>query len=371
MAATYVPSADEVRAMLLSWGWSEEARGDAGRFLSLGSGGVALPYSWAGDVGLAHSVIERVATQMDRSPNELWQSVLTSVVDSIYLCFVGETLHRGSLPLGAAFEALRNGKRLLASSGTSVITPVRSIYSRYHPEAQALARDARMEHTEDGSFVFPLRISLGSDIPDLSTPEVPLVPEPYARRVTRTLAQSLGLTHALTEEDVDRIPEDQLDDAAAAGVTRETCQSLSDIMKSDAIDRVQIKFGWGSSVAPPKLLTSEIEFNRSARPQLRKLAKRLSVPTVDPSQRFTGTIREIGQVTEASEYHFTLNTYHYARPATLRVSIDAETHAKAVHWYEDRATVVVRGTLIEGVSGLRMDETDGVQAFVMDHLSPE
>lgn len=354
---------------LRNTGWIERSRGRLGSLYELRDVTVAIPDELPSDPLVAKDVAERVASAMDRSIQDVWKRLGSPLTDRIELRLVGPSLSSGRIPLGAATEALRNARKMLSATGTSVVSPARSIARRYRPEAQFLARDAELAHTEDGSFVFPLYIALGGAVEDLSYAAEDVIIEPYERTVTRALATALHTAVDLSSESVERLSEQDLDHASSVGVSREFCVAMVDLMKSDSVEKVDINFDWSHAYASTDALPKTVEVHRARRPQLRKLAHRLGkAAPIDPTV-YSGNILEIGHDQENPElFFFVLDTYFRARRTTLRVTLTAEQHESAIPWYRDRATVVVRGFATEGVGSLSMPRPDMIQAWGSDRL---
>lgn len=351
-------------------GWSQRSQGPLGDLYELHDAVVAIPEGLSRDPEIAKGVAERVAKAMDRSVQDIWKRLRSPLTDRVELRLAGESLSSGRIPLGAASETLRNARRMLSSSGTSVITPARSISRRYRPEAQLLARDAELAHTEDGSFVFPLYVTLPTDEDTLAYDEGSPIIEPYERRVTRTLATALCTAVDLGTSSVPNLSDADLDEASSVGVSRELCTAMVDLLKHTSVERVDVNFEWSQAFASTESLPSSVVIHREVRPGLKALADRLATAEpLDPTV-YSGDVLQIGRDQEDEGlFFFVLDTYHRASRKTLRVNLSAEQHAKAIHWYEDRATVIVRGHAVEKFSGLlTMSAPDRVEAWTSDRF---
>lgn len=354
-------------------GWSQESEGSLGELLRYGNSTVAVPRELWRDPVVAAGVVERVALAMDTDLLDVLRRLAAPLTDRIEFRLTGQALESGRVPLGAASEALKNGRRLISATGTSAIAPAWSVARRYRPEAQKLARDTELAHTEDGSFVFPLYVTLDrSNEPPLTYDEGSVVPEPYERRVTRTLATAVASAVNLTDRAIDRLGDEELDAASSVGVTRELCMSLDELMKNPLIDEVAINFEWSPAFGSTDALPSSVEVSREIRPQLRNLAKRLARPEPIVSEVYAGPILEIGHSSEEDEedgFYFVLDTYFRERKSKVRVMLSEVDHDRAIPWYRDRATVIVRGTAQQMKSGLLMTESERVEAWSNTTLS--
>lgn len=351
---------------LRSTGWDQRSTGPQGDLFQLADRVVAVPRNMWQDPDLAEGVASRVAQAMDRSPSEVLKRLVAPLTDRVEFRLVGEALSTGRIPLGAASEALKNGRRMLSASGTSAVAPGWSVARRYKPEAQALARDAELAHTEDGSFIFPLYVTLDRQQGDsLPFDAESVVPEPYERRVTRTLATALATVPRLTSQSVSNLTDDALDGASSVGVTRELCLSLDEVLKHSAIEGLAVRFDWSQAFGSTDSLPSEVELNSRDRPQLRALARRLARPEPVQAEVYSGPILEIGYDPDDEDegYHFVLDTYFRERKSRLRVALNQDQHERAIAWYRDRATVIVRGDAMQVKMGLLMDDPQRIEAW--------
>lgn len=346
----------EFREWLLRAGWRQVGQGPLGDLVARGDATVALPAGMWQDPTIAAGVVDRVAEAMALQRNVVAHRLAAPLADRIEFRLIGEALQNGRVPLGAASEALKNGRRLLSASGTSAITPAWSVARRYRPEAQRVARDAELAHTEDGSFVFPLYITLDGDSQDpIDYPDGSIILEPYARRVTRTLATAVASAASFAGTTIDRMTDNDLDTASSLGVSRELCMSLDELMKNPSVAEVEINFDWSSAFGSTETLPNSVAINREARPRLRALAKRLSRPEPISSEIYVGPILEIGhssQEDQESGFYFVLDTYFRDRQRKARVMLTEEQHERSIPWYQGRATVIVSGTAVEQKTGL-------------------
>ncbi len=360
------------RDWLFRSGWAVAGAGSLGELLERNESTVALPRQFWRDPAVASDVVDRIAEAMRTDKRDVLRRLTTPLTDRVEFRLIGEALQNGRVPLGAASEALKNSRRLISASGTSAISPSWSVSRRYRREAQELARDAELAHTEDGSFIFPLYITLDrTEEPPLTYDEGSAVPEPYERRVTRTLATAVASAAGLTESRVDTLSDDVLDTASTLGVSRELCISLDEMLRNQAVEEVAISFDWSPAFGATDGLPTTVEIHRELRPQLRRLAKRLSRPEPISSEVHTGPILEIGHSSEEDEeqgYFIVLDAYFRERKSRVRVMVSEEEHDRAIPWYRDRATVIALGTAHLQKSGLLIAEPERIEAWSSSRL---
>lgn len=347
-------------------GWRSVHQGDAGEVFRYRSGDaaiVAVPSQLGADKEIARGVAVRVAEAMGRDPRDTFSLLASPLTDRIDVRLQGDRLNTGQAPLGAAAEALSNSRRLLSSSGTSALAPGWSVARRYRPEAQKLARETLLEHTRDGSFVFPLLVPLGRDLNDVLFEDSEIKVEPYERRVTRTLATGLATTASLSRDLPSDLSDHHLTVAASLGVTREMCLSLDRLLVNPSVEQVEISFGWSPAFGSTDSLPQRLKLDQGERAGWRQLAKRLKREEPVTDNVFSGPIRTIGYTDDDSAYEITIDTTHKERSAYLRVRLSPEEHERALAWYQERATVVVQGTVVPHRGFIKMEEPARIEGW--------
>jgi hypothetical protein len=193
-----------------------------------------------------------------------------------------------------------------------------------------------------------------------------LAPEPYERRVTRTLATAVATATTLADQPIRELQDSDLDVASSIGVSRELCVSLDELMLNSEVDEVQINFDWSPAFGPTDSLPPSVLILRGSRPGLRDLATRLARPEPIVSEVYSGPILEIGHSSEEDEeegFFFVLDTTYQERPSRLRVLLTLAQHDQAIPWYRDRATVIVRGNAVQMKTMILMSAPDRIDAW--------
>ena len=351
------------RDWLLNAGWALIATGERGDLLEFDGTTVAFARDLWNDPIAAEGTAQRVAKAMRRPFPDVLKRLVAPLTDRIDFRLLGDTLPNGRVPLGAADDALRSGRKLLSASGTSAVAPTWSIGHRYQRKAQDLARDAELAHTEEGSFIFPLYVTLDrTEAPPLTFEEGSAVQEPFERRVTRTLATAVATAVELSSEPIDKIPDASLDSASTVGVSRELCLSLDSLLKNKSVERVNVGFDWSPAFGRTDALPKSVMIEQQNRLQLQRLARRLSRPERIHPEVYAGPILEIGNEHDDT-FHVVIDTYFETRKSKLRVSLTEQEHDRAISWYRDRATVVVHGNAERANGRLLMEDPRNIEAW--------
>jgi hypothetical protein len=163
---------------------------------------ILVPSSQAvGDYALRiQQLLESLEIVEDRSQAEILTDLFVPYADILRVRHTAMGDSDSSITLDAGVELVANARRLVLAAASAAVA-IRSTYATRKPDsAEGYIKKVRMAHTERGSFILtilsPIFISDSLFRDSLS------VPEPFERRVTRTLlgAVDAAVTAALESE---------------------------------------------------------------------------------------------------------------------------------------------------------------------------
>jgi hypothetical protein len=258
------------------------------------------------DYGLRTAeAIERLAEFERRPAREILNHLLLPPADLLVFREVSPDAEAGNLPLDHAVRMIDGTRKLLLSTAHSVLVP-----QRYHPrmsrgEAEEFISRCRLGQAERGSFVLTVACPL-----DLKADLLGPTSEPFSRRVTSLLMQSLGeLAQAADRMEID----DLTDTTRHPGISANLCESLLLLRPAGERSLLNITAARSRALMPDRresnrevLLRQEVfEIAEVLAPKLRSVPE----PRVD---RFFGFVDELrGQPlpdigSPAGEVRFTL-----------------------------------------------------------------
>ena len=202
-------------------------------------------------------------------------------------------LETGATVIGSAFGMMR-------AAATAARRPRQSIGSNYSKLADGIVREARLAHTEEGSFVFPVVLKVHPPEPE---PETQLdsdvfasaSPESAERRVTRTLAQAMAAFERHIMQPATNPRMRDLTPVIIAGGTKEMFANLSRAVSEPEVGWLETEFAWAPiesvSVDAPRRIS--IPADVDARHLISRSVQLLSAPKSDPVRVITGPIIRI------------------------------------------------------------------------------
>lgn len=350
--------ADDLSALLRIRGWSivsENANGS--NLWSLGNRAeMYLPpvvrkgsFEWS-------DLTERIAAAHDLRPSSVEQAVEFVRFDITRFRVDNDGPGALTIPLEAGATVVGSAFGMLRAAATTARRPRQSIGSNYSKLGDEIAREARLAHTETGSFVFPvvLKVSEPDQVPktEQSLPGVSVEsvrPESPERRVTRTLAQAVAAfeKHVIQPAREPRMRD--LTPVVIAGGTKEMFAQISRAITEPGVSWLETGFTWApieaaSAESPSKVI---IPADAEARELVTKSVRLLSAPKNEPLRVITGPIIHISHAPGDIFGEIAIQTPSPNGPRFGRVEaqVRQEQLSEIHYWMDHGTTVVVHGVV--------------------------
>ncbi|MBC7277084.1 OB-fold nucleic acid binding domain-containing protein [Nocardioides sp. NBC_00368] len=348
--------ADDVSALLSARGWSITRDNPNGaslwsldgraemylpRFITRGS------FEWS-------DITERVATAHGERASVILREVEMVRFDVTRFRVNDDAPDGPTVPLEAAATVVGSAFGMLRAAATAARRPRQSIGSNYSKLGDEIVREARLGHTETGSFIFPVMLRLSDPVPERETPlphaTVESVrPESSERRVTRTLAQAMS---AFDKHVLQPAHDPQMKDltpVVVAGGTKEMFAQLSRSIAEPGVAWLETGFNWApiesASSGIPRAVT--VPADADAREILTRTVRLLSTPKSEPLRVITGPIIHISHVPGEPLGEIAIQTPSPSgsRFGRVEVVVREEQLSEIHHWMDSGTTVVVHGTV--------------------------
>lgn len=259
---------------------------------------------------------------------------------------------RHTVPLETGATVISSAFGMMRAAATAARRPRPSIGRNYSKLADGIVREARLAHTEEGSFVFPVVLKVNPPEPE---PETQLDNDVFSsapsesaeRRVTRTLAQAMAAFEKHVMQPATDPHMRDLTPVIIAGGTKEMFANLSRALSEPDVGWLETGFAWapieGVSADPPTRIS--IPADVDARYLISRAVRLLSTPKSDPVRVITGPIIRIehnpgdpfGEI--AVQAPSTASSRHGRVEAVVRREQLDQIHL----WMSQGATVVLQG----------------------------
>ncbi|MFI8094045.1 hypothetical protein ACIF9R_38075 [Streptomyces sp. NPDC086080] len=348
-----IPTVSQIRTYLQAEGWESQPPGSAGTIWV--RDGVMVGVPTVNDPGIAVGIVERIAKKERRSPKDVALSIRYHLMDVTYLRAANDYAITDTIPFEAASTVIASARKLLRAVGTTAWNERGEIGGNYARQGDAVLRRARMDHTQEGSFIIPILVPLSStqEAPEEAAQTADLelfqaAPEPFERRVTRTLAQSLMAVKEIIVEPESSPSVGDLHAVVARGVSREFCSALAKILTEPSVSEFETSFEWAPSVPAPETMPSAVSIESDASEKIEKAAENLKKHRIDSTSTFSGNIVELRHVGEDPFGFATISTVRRGRRSEIRVRLPYEAYQEAVIWHRARRVVIVDGEVKHG-----------------------
>ncbi|MEU8524540.1 hypothetical protein AB0C77_02895 [Streptomyces sp. NPDC048629] len=207
-------------------------------------------------------LITALAEIEGRQPVAVHQDLTLTGLDVQYIRTLPRT-PSGTIPVQAAVLAVTSARDLLmAAACDTVLGEPRSVQPRRKPQqAKEFVDSARFGPTAPGSYVFTVQVPLpertsGGRLFD-DDPSWDLAPEPFARRVSRRMYETMAVARRAAEVAMGSVDADPFSEAVENGLSADLCEALAGIGGNDGRREAiahgfSVAFGWSSRWPTPR-----------------------------------------------------------------------------------------------------------------------
>jgi len=313
--------------------------------------------------------IQRLAEFEKRPAKEILNHLLLPPADLLFLREVSSDAEGGNLRLDHAARVIDGTRKVLLSTAHSVLVP-----QPYHPrmsrgEAEDFLSRCRLGQTGRGSFVLTVACPLGLKA-DLLGPNG----EPFSRRVTSLLMQSLGeLSQAADRMQIENLAYT----SRHPGISANLCESLLLLRPTGERSYLNITVCWSRALLPESRESKrEVQLRQEVFDVAEVLAPKLRSVPEPRIDRFIGFVDELrGQPLPdiglpSGEVRFTL--FDQGEEIRAKADLDEMYYSFAGHAHLASRVVSFKGVLerLPRLNRIR-DVTDFKIIEVDDGIPPE
>lgn len=345
----------DVKLYLTSRGWAPEANGGHPKAVALHHPehrGVELLVPMErtlGDYALRMAdVVVALARLEDRPVAQILNDLSMPPGDVVRVRVAGSVAALGNLPLDEAIRTIEGTRRLLWASAHSTIQPQALLPQRRLQQVEEFLRSCRMGQTERGSFVATILAPVPPEIqPTLSFGEdAPEDAEPFPRRVTTRLMESLGLVaSAIRSGETGRIL-----DGVARGVSANLCDALVEMKPPGDDSRLDLQVTWARTRSHlPADVPSAVSFPQEDFAIIAEAGRQLRVRAIAKRESYAGKIihvkRAVRPLLPESCGWMVLATEVGGAPARVKVDLTHEDWERACNALRDEQRVAITGVI--------------------------
>jgi hypothetical protein len=294
----------------------------------------------------------------DRSQLEVIADVTTTSTDVVRIRTLANGNQAGTIGLEAGVELVRHSREMMLAAACAAVEP-RSRYPSRKPDRAVRYLDSlALGQTERGSYVLTilspvppvLAASLQADEAD---------PEPFERRVTRTLAEAAFAAREAVEQSVATGKLEPFERAVQRGVSANLCDALAGLHSASHGERLELGIAWAPARRPPSTTRSVIHITRDAAQVLKEASRIFRRTEPENSFELSGYVialkRDEGQEAGA----VTLSALVEQNVRKVRLVLDAVAYEQAIEAHQAEQLVRCEGSLVRSGGGFVLRDPRG------------
>jgi hypothetical protein len=302
-------------------------------------------------------VVGLLAAVEERSQQEILADLRTSLADVVRIQVEDTDTADGTLPLEPGAALIDNVTELMRAAARATLAPRASYPERPPRQVEEFVRGLRLGQTERDGFTLtllsrlPPRMQVGE-----GTRTCTEVEEPFERRVTQTLAQSLlavreAAIRAATDGTFDGFRQ-----GVSRGVSANLCAALVGMCGSTDHPRdLTLSFTWSRQRPVPAGALRQIRLERGLMPTLAEAARIFLETSTREAFEVSGVVVRLDRAETAQVGRVTLLGFVAGQPHKVGLELAGDAYELAIRAHQDRATVRCVGELRKVGRGYTLD----------------
>lgn len=233
---------------------------------------------------LMSQVLETLEIAEQRSQLEILTTLTTSSADVIRVRVNHPNAADGSIPIDDCVLLLQSVRDMMISAGCSALEPKAYFPNRKPDRATKYLSRVSLGQTERGSYILtvisPVTLVLGAArVKEVS----PSSPDPFERKVTKTLVQALEAIRIATEQAGSPHNLESFNATVQEGVSSNLCKALVEMNKGGGNTGLVIELSWSSTLSKPSDVPQKVTLPASAMPIIEAVAEKFKTYLLDNS----------------------------------------------------------------------------------------
>ena len=294
-----------------------------------------------------------LATVENRSQWQVYSDLLTIASDVVRIRIVDAELADGTLPIEEHAQIAQKARDLVLAAACAA-TERRPVWHQRKPDqAMDHVRRVRIGQSERGSYV----VTVISRITPLLHAQIPLFEseEPYERRVTQTLAQSLhALERAATQAALTQ-EMTAFDKGISQGLNANLCDAVVGLWGGEERQRsLEFSFAWSPARPIDPAMVRRVAFSSDRIPVIREAGRQLRERAPLPDFELRGPVVKLERPEGAPSGKVTIVGLLDDRQIRVAVELDDAQYHAAVQAHDQGSTVQMVGILTKEGRGFAM-----------------
>ena len=301
------------------------------------------------------SLLEIIAKEEGRDQLSVYRDLVISDRDVIRVR-APDADDDGSIKIESGVELVLHAKDLLMAAACAANDPRPTYRAGKNKDASDYMGKVRLGQTERGSFVVTLLAPVTPSL-DLAGgqgrlwPE--LVDEPFERRVTRTLADSLEAAKGAAEGAVRNEGLTAFTKVVSRGVNANLCEALAALI--DSGEGLQVAVTWARTRPTPEARRT-IDFSKAEAGLFREAASKFRSLEPRPDERLEAFVVKLDRDKMQSDGRVTLSAAIDGQQVSIKTTLPTDLYSQATEAHEKRLMVSLTGDLKRKGQRWQMDD---------------
>jgi hypothetical protein len=283
------------------------------------------------------------------------KDIQTTTSDLIRVRAASDRAESGSLPLEDAVRFVENTREMMLSAACAAIEK-RPVYAKRKPQAAMdYLRHVQLGQTERGSFVLTILSPVKPELRPVQTSMLQIEPEdPYERKVTRTLFESLGAVNDAARLATLRSDMQPFQNAVASGVSANLCDALVALSSVSSGERLEMQISWARTRPLARPLHDRVVFESDTIPVIEEAARVFRDVAPVEDCEVAGFVVGTGREVTETKGDITLDAFVDGSMHRVVITLGPEDYSRALKAHDERKVVTCAGDLIKQGRGFRL-----------------
>jgi hypothetical protein len=300
-------------------------------------------------------VLHTLAKAEERSELEILRDVQTTTADLIRVRALSRGTEGGTLALDEAVAFVGESRDMMLAAACATIDK-RPVFAKRKPQqAMDYLSHVRMGQTERGSYVLNILSPVAPELRPAQGVLPAFEPEdPYERKVTLTLIDSLSALDEAAREAVVQGDMTPFQNAVPRGVSANLCDAVVGLAAVSPSEGLEIQASWSRTRPVNAKVKTRVFLSSDTIPIIEEAARQFRETAPSEDVEVVGLVTRLDRAPEAKEGYVTVlgNVEGQMHRVTLRLGED--TYHDAVQAHESRQMVKCTGDLIKEGRGYRL-----------------
>jgi hypothetical protein len=349
----------EVVAYLRAKGWRQEAdlAGKGSLWILNSDFDVTVPARRdLGDYILRMAeVLHTLAKAEDRSELEVLRDVQTAIADLIRIRALGRNADSGTLALDQAVTFVEKSRDLMLAAACAAIDKRPVFAKRKAQQAMDYLTHVRMGQTEQGSYVLNILSPVAPELlPASGVPSPSELQDPYERKVTLTLIDSLSALDEAARQAVVLGNMTPFQAAVPRGVSANLCDAVLGLAAVSPGEGLDIQASWSRTRPVDAHTKMRVFLSSDAMPIIEEAARQFRETARSEDVEVVGLVTRLDRAPYAREGEVTILGDVEGQMRRVMLRLGEEMYSQAVQAHEGRHMVKCTGDLVKEGRGYRL-----------------